>query len=82
MGGLRSSAQNDLDELALGLSLIGVILICGTLRHLQYCRTTIRLVRHAVEHHLQPLGFILYLIAAIAETNRVRLICRRRKRNW
>jgi NADH-quinone oxidoreductase subunit H len=71
MGGLRSSAQMISYELALGLSLIGVILISGTLD-----------IYHIVEQQsgwhgmqwnilYQPLGFVLYLIAAIAETNRV-----------
>ena len=71
MGGLRSSAQMISYELALGLSLIGVILLSGTLD-----------IYHIVEQQsgwyglhwniiYQPFGFILYLIAAIAETNRV-----------
>jgi NADH-quinone oxidoreductase subunit H len=72
MGGLRSSAQMISYELALGLSLIGVILQAGTL-DLQ------RIVELQSGWHglgwfvfwLQPLGFVIYLIAAIAETNRV-----------
>ena len=71
MGGLRSSAQMISYELALGLSLIGVILIAGTL-DLQ------KIVEMQSSWHgfkwfvfLQPLGFIIYIIAAIAETNRV-----------
>jgi len=71
MGGLRASAQMISYELALGLSLIGVILIAGTL-DLQ------RIVEMQSRWHgtgwfvlIQPLGFVIYLIAAIAETNRV-----------
>jgi len=72
MGGLRSSAQMISYELALGLSLIGVILQSGTL-DLQ------KIVEQQSRWHgagwflfwLQPLGFIIYMIAAIAETNRV-----------
>jgi len=72
MGGLRSSAQMISYELALGLSLIGVILQAGTL-DLQ------RIVELQSRWHgagwfliwLQPLGFIIYLMSAIAETNRV-----------
>jgi len=72
MGGLRSSAQMISYELSLGLSLIGVILQAGTLD-----------LQHIVELQsrwhglgwfifwLQPRGFIIYLISAIAETNRV-----------
>src|SRR5256714_1844557 len=73
MGGLRSSAQMISYELALGLGLIGVILQSGTLDlysiveqqagHLGITGWNMILV--------QPLGFIIYLIAAIAETNRV-----------
>src|SRR5215510_13387292 len=72
MGGLRYSAQMISYELALGLSLIGVILQAGTL-DLQ------KIVEQQSRWHgagwfvffLQPLGFVIYLIAAIAETNRV-----------
>lgn len=73
MGGLRASAQMISYELALGLGLIGVVLQSGTLD-----------LYSIVEQQsgplgilgwnliwVQPLGFIIYLIAAIAETNRV-----------
>lgn len=73
MGGLRSSAQMISYELALGLGLIGVILQSGTLDlysiveqqsgHLGITGWNVILI--------QPLGFLVYLIAAIAETNRV-----------
>jgi NADH-quinone oxidoreductase subunit H len=73
MGGLRSSAQMISYELALGLGLIGVILQSGSLDlysiveqqagHLGFTGWNIIWV--------QPLGFLIYLIAAIAETNRV-----------
>src|SRR5437899_7544991 len=73
MGGLRSSAQMISYELALGLALIGVILQSGTL-------DLYRIVELQSGHlgvtgwnliWVQPLGFLVYLIAAIAETNRV-----------
>lgn len=71
MGGLRSSAQMISYELALGLSLIGIILLSGTL-------DIYRIVEQQSGWYglhwniiYQPFGFILYLIAAIAETNRV-----------
>src|SRR5437660_12292966 len=73
MGGLRSSAQMISYELALGLGLIGVILQSGTL-------DLYNIVEQQAGHlgisgwnliWVQPLGFIIYLIAAIAETNRV-----------
>jgi len=73
MGGLRSSAQMISYELALGLALIGVILQSGTL-------DLYSIVEQQSGHlgitgwnliWVQPLGFLVYLIAAIAETNRV-----------
>lgn len=73
MGGLRSSAQLISYELALGLGLIGVILQSGTL-------DLYSIVEQQAGHlgitgwnliWAQPLGFLIYLIAAIAETNRV-----------
>ena len=71
MGALRASAQMISYELSLGLSLVGVVLLSGTLD-----------IYNIVEQQggwfglnwnifYQPLGFIIYLISAIAETNRV-----------
>lgn len=71
MGGLRSSAQMISYELALGLALIGVILICGTLDIYQIVEQQSGWYGMQWNIIYQPLGFILYLIAAIAETNRV-----------
>jgi len=73
MGGLRASSQMISYELALGLGLIGVVLQSGTL-------DLYSIVEQQAGHlgisgwnliWVQPLGFIIYLIAAIAETNRV-----------
>jgi len=71
MGGLRSSAQMISYELALGLSLIGVIMLAGTLDLGQIVEN--QSAWHGTRWYilLQPLGFVIYLIAAIAETNRV-----------
>src|SRR6266852_2253662 len=71
MGGLRSSAQMISYELALGLSLIGVILISGTLDIYNIVEQQSGWYGIQWNIFYQPLGFILYLIAAIAETNRV-----------
>jgi NADH-quinone oxidoreductase subunit H len=71
MGGLRSSAQMISYELALGLSLIGVILICETLDIYNIVEQQSGWYGMQWNILYQPLGFILYLIAAIAETNRV-----------
>jgi NADH-quinone oxidoreductase subunit H len=73
LGGLRSSAQMISYELAYGLSFAAVILLAGSLS-----------LRGIVEQQdgywfgfiphwylfLQPLGFLIYLIAGVAETNR------------
>ncbi len=71
MGGLRASAQMISYELALGLSLIGVIMVAGTLD----LARIVELQSGWRGTHwfilFQPLGFIIYLIAAIAETNRI-----------
>src|ERR1044072_7357628 len=71
MGGLRSSAQMISYELALGLSLIGVILLAGTLDLAQIVEQ--QSAWHGMRWFIlfNPLGFIVYLTAAIAETNRV-----------
>src|ERR671915_452941 len=71
MGGLRSSAQMISYELGLGLSLIGVILLAGTLDlgRIVELQSAWHGTRWFIFFH--PLGFIVYLIAAIAETNRV-----------
>jgi len=73
LGGLRSSAQMISYELSYGLSFAAVIMLAGSLS-----------LREIVDHQegywfgfipqwylfLQPFGFIIYLIAGVAETNR------------
>jgi NADH-quinone oxidoreductase subunit H len=71
MGGLRSAAQMISYELALGLSLIGVVLIAGTLDLFSIVEQQSGWYGMNWNIFYQPLGFIIYLIAAIAETNRV-----------
>lgn len=72
MGGLRSSAQLISYELSLGLALIGVVLQSGTLDLYSIVEQ-----QYGVQgmgwyiFWVQPLGFVIYLISAIAETNRV-----------
>ncbi len=71
MGGLRSSAQLISYELSLGLSLIGVIMISGTLD----LSTIVEQQSgwYGMRWNIIPqfFGFLIYLISAIAETNRV-----------
>jgi len=78
-GGLRSSAQMISYELALGLAVVGVLMISGTLslRGIVEGQSGFLHV-HGVNTFLpnwnvlkQPLGFLLYFTAAVAETNRV-----------
>src|SRR5215204_3512623 len=71
MGGLRAAAQMISYELALGLALIGVILIASTLDLFTIVEQQSGWYGMQWNIFYQPIGFILYLIAAIAETNRV-----------
>jgi NADH-quinone oxidoreductase subunit H len=66
MGGLRSSAQMVSYELAMGLALVGVVLLAGSLSisDIVYQQQGLWFV------WLQPLGFLLYAVTAVAETNR------------
>ncbi len=78
-GGLRSSAQMISYELSLGLALVGVLMVSGTLN----LRRIVELqsgVWHVGSHStflphwnifVQPVGFLVYFTSAIAETNRV-----------
>ena len=72
MGGLRSSAQMISYELSLGLALVGVVLQAGTLDLFSIVeqQTTWGGMGWYI-FAFQPIGFIVYLISAIAETNRV-----------
>lgn len=66
LGGLRASAQMISYELALGASLIGVLMLAGSLSLVDIVEAQ----RSVWFIFLQPLGFIIFWIAAIAETNR------------
>ena len=66
LGAIRSSAQMISYELSLGLSIIGVLMITGSLS-----LTKIVEAQSQVWFILyQPLGFIIYLISAVAECSR------------
>lgn len=67
LGGLRSSAQMISYELSMGLSLVGVLLVAQTLS-LQEIVQKQALWNWNVFY--QPLGFIVFLVSAFAETNR------------
>src|SRR5919205_2015084 len=67
LGALRGGAQVVSYELVLGLALVGVVIVSGTLSISGIVDAQARSVPFVV---FQPLGFVLYFIAAIAETNR------------
>ena len=74
LGGLRSSAQLISYELSMGLSLIGVLMISGTLRLDQIVLQQTGYWWNILPKwniFLQPVGFITFMIAAFAETNRL-----------
>jgi NADH-quinone oxidoreductase subunit H len=66
LGAIRSSAQMISYELSLGLSVIGVLMITGSLSTVQIVEAQSK-VWFIV---YQPLGFIIYLISAVAECSR------------
>ena len=66
MGGLRSSAQMISYELTLGLSALSIIVLTGSLNLVDMVKAqeTIPFIL------VQPLAFLLFYIAGVAETNR------------
>ena len=66
LGGLRSSAQMISYELAMGLSTIGVLLMAGSLSLVDIVRAQERWWFVA----FQPIAFGIFMITALAETNR------------
>ena len=66
LGALRSAAQMISYELSLGLSLIGVIMISQSLSLVDIVNSQAKCWFII----LQPIGFLIYAISAIAETNR------------
>jgi len=67
LGGLRSSAQMLSYEISMGLAVIGVIMIAGSLRLDRIVEMQSGWMWNIV---LQPIGFITFTVAAFAETNR------------
>lgn len=70
MGGLRSSAQLISYELAMGASVIGVVMLAGTL---DLNGIIFAQINSPLRWFIFPqfIGFIVFLISAFAETNRV-----------
>ena len=72
LGALRSSAQMVSYELALGLSLVGIVIRAGSLRlrDIVDVQATHGILSWNVFGGFQIVAFFIYLIAAYAETNR------------
>lgn len=72
LGGLRSSAQMISYELALGLSFVSVILLAGSMSLVDIVETQGEngILGWIAWNLSQPLAFIIFLIAVLAETNR------------
>lgn len=68
LGGLRSSAQLISYELSMGLAVLGVILATGSLRLDEVVAAQSGKLWNAVP---QLLGFVVFVVAAFAETNRL-----------
>ena len=88
LGGVRGSAQMISYEVAMGLSVIGILMVYGTLELQEIARGQGTLIREllpeswrflksaigwlpALGIFLQPLAFLLFFTAAVAETKRV-----------
>src|SRR5918993_3620809 len=68
LGGLRSSAQLISYEIPLGMSILGMVLLAGSLD----LNTIVNWQdRHGWGIFVQPIGCLLFLISAFAETNRL-----------
>ncbi|MDA8155876.1 MAG: NADH-quinone oxidoreductase subunit NuoH [Actinomycetota bacterium] len=67
LGGLRASAQMISYEVFMGLSLMGVVMLAGSFN----LRTIVLAQKHMWNIVPQFLGFIIFMIAGIAETHRL-----------
>ena len=68
LGGMRSSAQMISYELSMGLSIIGVIMVAGSLQLDAIVEAQAEWKWNIL---LQPIGFITFVVSAFAETNRL-----------
>jgi NADH-quinone oxidoreductase subunit H len=88
LGGVRGSAQMISYEIAMGLSVMGVLMVYGTLELQEIARDQGALIRDLLPQwlnflrpivgwlpawgvFLQPLAFLLFFTAAVAETKRI-----------
>lgn len=68
LGGLRASAQMLSYEVVMGLNIIGVIMVYGTLRLSEIGAMQVNFFDWGI--FLQPVGFVLFFTCAIAENKR------------
>lgn len=68
LGALRSSAQLVSYEVAAGMAIVGVLLISNSLSMFEIVKRQQEM--GVWNFFLQPVAFVIYLIAALAETNR------------
>lgn len=68
LGGLRAAAQMLSYEVTMGLAVIGALLVYGTLEPMALVQAQSSIWDWGIVR--QPLGFVLFLCAAIAETKR------------
>ena len=74
IGGLRGAAQQISYEVPMLLSILGVVMLSGSLSLVDIVKAQEGLLLGFLPSwfvFLQPFGFLLYLIAVLAETNRV-----------
>lgn len=67
LGGLRSSAQMISYELSMGLAILGVVIVTGSLRMTEIVSHQSGWMWNMI---VQPVGFIVFVVASFAETNR------------
>jgi NADH-quinone oxidoreductase subunit H len=68
LGGIRSTAQMISYEVSMGFSVAGVLLLSESLRPVAIVQSQYGWMWNAI---VQPIGFITFVVAAFAETNRL-----------
>jgi len=71
LGGMRSAAQVVSYEVPLALSVLGVVMVSGSMSMNEIVKSQAGWAGFHWNIFFQPLGFVIYIIAATAEANRV-----------
>lgn len=69
LGGLRSSAQMISYEISLGFSIVGVLMLSESLSLVEIVNQQDKIFNWFIFR--QPLGFVIFVICTLAETNRI-----------